>query len=94
MRDDDPFEVEVPAVGVPIRLDGPRASLDRELVELVRAEARLFEAGVECRIKNRKDTCCTACPIAGEDPAIAELCRVGRAQERVCTTLVARRHGR
>lgn len=73
----------------------PRAPVDAQqrLGELIDAEGRLFLRGVSCPIRERADTCCSACPVYGDDPAIAELCRVGREQERICTTQAAEQHG-
>jgi hypothetical protein len=90
---DDPFAVDVEEVGLPIRLDGERASLDRQLVDLIRAEGVLFEAGITCSIKDRSDTCCSACPLFKRDGRLAPLCDVGRRQEQVCTRLAVRRVG-
>lgn len=90
----DPFAVDVEEVGTPIRLDGERASLDRQLVDLIREEGHLFEAGITCPIKDRKDTCCNACPVHHHDELVGRLCDVGRAQERICTQLAVERLGR
>lgn len=90
---DDPFADDVEHVGVPIRIDGRRVSLDERLLELIRAEGRLFDAGVTCAIRDRDDTCCNACPVHHADARVAPLCDVGREIERACTELTARSLG-
>lgn len=80
----DPFAAAtIQEVGVPIRLDDEQAQLRVELVELVRREAELYTAGVECEIKYLADTSCHACPLNNR----GELCHVGRSEEAVCTRL-------
>lgn len=94
---DDPFAdapAEVQTVGVPIDLDGPRAELNQRLVELVAAEAELFNRGVTCEIRDRRDTCCSACPLMGAEESPGELCSVGFEQENVLTELAVISVGR
>lgn len=92
--DADPFAVPVEEVGKRIDLRDPGAGLDLRLAELVHREARLFNAGITCAIKERPDTTCHACPISqAHDPgsALGALCRLGRQQECVCTELAVLR---
>lgn len=86
----DPFEVDVEAVGKPIDLTQPTASLDVRLTELLHREAALDNLGVTCGLKDRRDVVCSVCPIsmAGEQNVpLGDLCRVGREQEEVTTRL-------
>lgn len=90
----DPFAVPVEEVGSRIDLREPTARLDLRLHELVNREARLYNAGVSCAIKERPDTTCHACPISkAHDPTdrLGALCRLGREQEVVCTELAVLR---
>ncbi len=66
---------------MPIELGGRETKINARLVDLLRAEGRLFDEGVRCDIKERSDTCCHACPLQDR----GELCEVGRQQE---TTLM------
>lgn len=84
----------VEAVGTPIVLTGPTAELDRALVRSVEREARLEADGVSCKIKSVGDASCHACPLYRDDDSpMAELCAIGREQERLCTLIAVRRHG-
>lgn len=90
--DDDPFG---PAEVVPIERRGKpidlqeRPALNQRLVELINAEAELFNAGITCAIRDAQDTCCSACPIRHTDELddLTPLCRLGVEQERLLTTL-------
>lgn len=86
---EDPFAAPVEQVGTPIRLTGGEAELNLAIIELVRREAELYEAGIECEIKPRADTSCHACPLND----LGELCEIGRAQERACTRLAVETRG-
>lgn len=83
----DPFG-DVPArvedVGVEVDLRD-EDELGARLSASLDDECRLHNAGVSCPIKNRPDTSCHACPIAGR---YGELCAVGRLQEDLCTRMV------
>lgn len=81
-------------VGTPIVLTGETAELDQALVRTVEREARLYADGVTCKIKDVGDASCHACPLFRQDGSSeAELCAVGREQERLCTLIAVRRHG-
>lgn len=69
--------------GTPISLSDQEARLNTQLLELLRAEGDLFDAGLRCEIKDRSDTCCHACPLQNR----GELCDLGRQQEDVCTRM-------
>lgn len=87
---EDPFEAPIEEVGTPIDLGSPEARLNVELVELLRRENNLDQAGITCAIKDRPDTTCHACPVseaARREKPIGSLCRLGREQERVLTEL-------
>lgn len=62
-------------------------ALHEELAALMREEDLLFQKGVKCPIKDRDDTCCSACPVRVTDPSMAraKLCSVGVDQEKVAT---------
>ena len=97
----DPDDLFGPAeriedVGTPIVLDaaGELAELHSGLTESLVAESRLYNAGVTCKIKDAADTSCHACPLyRTDDSPQAELCAIGRRQERLCTAIVAHHHG-
>lgn len=57
------------------------------LGELMDAEGRLFDRQITCAIRDRSDTCCSACSIAGRDPRLEGLCDIGREQERLITQM-------
>lgn len=92
----DPFEcAPIEEIGVPIDLSKDVATLSEELGALMRREGRLYEAGATCAIKDRADTTCHGCPLAGRtgDDARNALCEIGRRQEEVCTALAVVQHG-
>lgn len=77
-------------IGKPIDLSDRRGSLQARLHELVKREGRLYNKGVTCAIRDTPNTCCAACPYSealNKDSALGVLCRVGREQEQVATTL-------
>jgi hypothetical protein len=83
-------------VGTPIVLGaaGELAELQRELTDTLAAENRLYERGVECKVKASADTSCHACPLYRADGSpLSELCAIGRRQEWICTAIVAKHHG-
>lgn len=93
---DDVFGERIEEVGVPIVLsaDGETAELCVELVTLVQREAQLDEDGVTCPIKDRPGSSCHACPLHRADGSrLAELCWLGREQERLSTLILVHRHG-
>lgn len=67
------------------------AVLQAKLTALMMLEGRLEERGVNCAIKDRPDSCCSACPLRGSARAepIHELCNVGVAQERTVMSILA-----
>lgn len=77
-----------------VSIDTPEADLRNYLGALVRGEARLFDAGITCDLKDQDDMSCLACPLSKakdpDDPKSA-LCRRGQAQEVVTSTLLAQR---
>lgn len=86
----DPFAAPVQERGTRIDLREPTAALELRLAELIAREGRLFNAGITCAIKDRVDTCCSACPVCVahlREERLSTLCRVGREQEAVCTEL-------
>lgn len=94
----DPFAPAPPrpvqVAGTPIDLSAERAELQQQVVDLVNEEARLFNMGVTCAIRDRQDTSCNACPVSQHavSTPMSALCRVGRELEVVITTLAAN-HG-
>lgn len=94
--DDDVFDEQIEDVGTPIVLtaEGEEAELNAALVQSIRAEGELDEHGITCAIKNAQATSCHACPLFRDDGSgKAELCAIGREQERICTLLMVRKHG-
>jgi hypothetical protein len=96
----DPFAEPEPKriedAGTPIALnaDGERAQLQRALITSVTREGALDAQGVRCAIKNVGDASCHACPLYLEDGSLAaQLCAVGREQERLCTRIAVLQHG-
>jgi hypothetical protein len=88
-----PEPERVERVGVPVLLAGPLAELNKQLIGTLSRENALHEQGVTCAIKDRADTSCHACPLyRDDDSALAQLCGIGREQERLCTELAVRMH--
>jgi hypothetical protein len=84
----DPFAEEDPVtVGVPVDLD---VAQGRRLVELLEREETLASGGLTCKLKDRVDTCCHACPKQGVK---GQLCEVGLAQERLIGEMAVRSYG-
>lgn len=86
----DPFACHVEQLGLEVDLRDPEA-LQRTFHELNEREAALYEQGITCGIRDRKDTSCSACPVARTDvlDRLTPLCDVGKDMERVTTTLAA-----
>jgi hypothetical protein len=82
------------SVDLPIGLDTSAEELTRRLSSLIRREARLFNMGTTCPIKDSSETSCLACPLSqvGQDCVKAGLCETGCEQERVQTLLLAKQH--
>lgn len=84
----DPFADEDPVeTGVPVDLAGP---LSRRLVDLLETEELLRDEGLTCKLKDRQDTCCHACPKRGVK---GELCEVGIEQEKIVGELAVMSFG-
>lgn len=94
---EDPFApTRIEKVGTPIVLsaEGELAELNAELIDSIEAEARLYDQDVTCRIKDAGGSSCHACPLFRQDGSrLAELCAIGRRQERLCTEILVRKHG-
>lgn len=88
----DPFSV---ASSTPMMttlpIDTDSQKLFDRLRALVRHESALFNKGVTCEIKDKHETCCSACPLnhADGEGDSSFLCRVGVEQEQVITLLAA-----
>jgi hypothetical protein len=94
LGDEDPWEAAVE--GKPIDVSGDEGTLSARLAELAAREARLWEQGVRCALKERADSCCHACPVTqlnNPESAISLLCKIGREQERVAMRLAVVLHG-
>lgn len=92
--DDDPFRQRVEEVGFPITLTDEIPKLETQLLDLIRSEGAMHDAGLTCAIKDRDDTSCSACPISAhndESSAMRPLCLCGREQEKVMTQLAVAR---
>jgi hypothetical protein len=86
----DPFASRIEDVGVPVFLGavGEEAKLRDDLLDTVRQEVELADAGVSCRVKGTMGTSCHVCPLYRNDAsAEARLCAIGRRQEKLCTEL-------
>lgn len=91
---DEPERIE--RVGTPIELNatGDRAELNRELLDTMEREQQLADQGVTCAIKDKRDSSCHACPLFSDDGSPdAELCAIGRRQERLCTQIIVSARG-
>lgn len=97
---DDPFEgieVEQPGEMWPIIEHAPEnepvvpPDLAQRFRELLYREGRLAEEGIRCSIKDRPDTCCSACPLRGTARAgnRVKLCTVGCLQEETFMAMVS-----
>lgn len=83
----DPSCARIEDVAVPFDLKDPDAML-APLTDLITKEARLWEQGITCAIRDRADTSCCACPVAHHeqpDHRLQPLCEVGREIERTAT---------
>jgi len=92
----DPFSETAADLGTPIDLEDEEAVLEARLRRLLRREGNLLDSGISCSIKSSAHTCCHACPISkaqSRQDAIGALCRLGREQEQVLTSLMALRLG-
>lgn len=92
---DDDTGPRVEDVGKPIELDADEPRLVTQLVDLVDREKELHRLGVTCAIKDRQETCCSACPIAQpfSGTRAGRLCAIGREQEQLVTAIAVRRYG-
>jgi hypothetical protein len=95
-REYDPFSDPAYSAPLPpIDISTGQAQLDEHLTSLLDQEARLFDEGITCPIKDTPDATCLACPVSSArdyaDPK-GQLCRVGQEEERVLTVMVAKRH--
>jgi hypothetical protein len=77
-----------------IDLKTPEPKLERMMSEMGAREAALYAEGVECSIKEIPASLCASCPLSEADPGRAPLCKLGREQEQVHQTLLAKLHGR
>lgn len=87
LGDEDPFAdgpTEVSAVGVRIDLRDDPDELFGRLRDLLGEESDLYNQGVVCAVKAKRDTSCHACPFRGR---YGQLCRVGTEQEEVLTRM-------
>lgn len=97
---DDPFADPEPQriedVGTPIVLSAndEQAQLQRRLVVTLTREGALDAQGVRCAVKDASDTSCHACPLYLDDGSLAaQLCAIGREQERLCTQITVMQRG-
>lgn len=81
---------DVRDVGKPILLRGEQ-QLNERLIALVNAESDLFNQGISCAIRDRPDTTCCSCPVAGVNAELRNLCDVGQEQERTLTAIAVQR---
>jgi hypothetical protein len=99
LSDDDPFgdgprRIEDVGTPVPLADAGGVDDLRRRLTRTLVTEGQLAEQGVTCAIKAVNDASCFACPLYREDDSPeAQLCAIGRVQERLCTELVVAQRG-
>lgn len=84
--DGDPLEggVDVTAAGVELDLRDDPDRLYRVLASTLEREQALYDRGVTCKIKDKHDTVCHACPYQGVKGA---LCELGLEQERLVTQM-------
>lgn len=80
-------------VGRPIDLESGQAKLNERLVASLEAEAKLYDAGITCPVKDNDQSCCSACPIRHTDELdpMTALCGLGLEQERIVTLSVIAR---
>lgn len=87
----DPFAAPPPgpARSERVKLDDP--DLTGRIVELLYLEGELEHRGLTCVLKDRPESCCSACPLRGSSRAypIRELCKLGIAQERAFMSVLA-----
>lgn len=95
----DPAQPEVDPLDTPVLvtmldLRTPEPKLERVLDELLKQEGALYDEGIVCSIRDLPGSTCSSCPLFQADPERAPLCAVGREQEQVSSTLLAKLHGR
>lgn len=85
----DPFATPAPHAQR-VDLSDP-AMLRAKLTALLTVEGRLADRGVTCALKDRPDSCCSACPLRGTTRArhLRQLCNVGVEQERTLMSMLA-----
>lgn len=84
----DPFATAPADVRTGVRFDLREPDVLRaKLIALTVREEQLRERGMTCSIKDRPDSCCSACPLYGRAQTRA-LCKVGREQERTTMAMV------
>jgi hypothetical protein len=75
------------------RLDLTEPDLQARVLELLQREGQLYEQGITCPIKERSDSCCSACPLRGSERTrqIRALCELGCQQERALMAAIVGR---
>jgi len=87
-------EQEQSSWAYPVSIETETSELERLLSQLTRTEARFFNQGITCPLKDRGEFSCLACPFSKAeetDSAKCGLCRAGCDQERLATLLIAQR---
>lgn len=88
-----PAQTRIEDVGRPIDLEGGVPAINQRVVDLLEQEAKLFDRGITCPVKDNQQAVCSACPIRHRDELdpMTALCGIGLEQERVITLSVIAR---
>jgi len=93
----DPFaDSPLPFGSTFISLESTPEELDQRIRDLVKREARLFDMGITCGLRECSESTCLACPVSklgDPDSPLSALCRIGQEQERVITMRLAKTVG-
>jgi hypothetical protein len=86
--------LDTPVLTAMLDLRTPEPKLERMLRELSDREGSLYDQGITCSIRDLPGSTCLACPLHQAEGEKAPLCSLGREQEQVSSTLLAKLHGR
>jgi len=95
--DTDPFaDAPLPFGSTFVSMDTPADELQQRIKDLLKREARLFDMGITCDLRDCSESTCLACPVSklgDPDSPLSALCRIGQEQERVITMSLAKTVG-
>lgn len=90
----DPFADDASTQPFLPTIDASEQELFDRLSSLLKREGRLYNLGIMCPLKDQGACTCSVCPISHHDDpeaSLYRLCQIGREQELVETTMLAKR---